>query len=250
MASTLLRMAVIALIFLFLGVAGAAAMLAYIPESGSPPSIYDDFAWNSTANGFWHVNAIGATDTVKNSLLTLKGASIELDRRIQTDPAETIVIARVRGHAFQKFGLGIGLYHAGTVGLEFDADGFKCGRGTDHGWRVDIVKPWSSAPIDKWYYLELSVKNPYPNYTPEQLGKLNEDKLKPVTVRCTAWDAAGHLVGTDVASDPKPNAHYVSFDEAFLRTWDAGNDYQVDWFYAGPPSGNPARAFLQPVKGS
>ena len=118
---------VIALVALFIGVAGTAAVLAYIPDPGSNPSIFDDFNWSSTANGFWHVNAIGATATIENGTLTLSGHSIELDRRLQTDPRVTIAAAKIRGLGFRRFGLGLGVYHAGTVALEFDNEGFKCG---------------------------------------------------------------------------------------------------------------------------
>jgi hypothetical protein len=48
-----------------------------------------------------------------------------------------------------------------------------------------------------------------------------------------------------VPKTPPPNAHYVSFDEVFMRTWDSPNEYQVDWFYAGPPSGNPGNAIFK-----
>lgn len=237
-----LPIVIIAIIFLFVGVASASAFFAFLPDPGSSPSIYDDFNWSSTANGYWHQNAYGATARIENSLLTLTGDSIELDRRVQTDPYETVIIAKVRGIQFHKFSLGIGIYHAGTVGLEFDNDGVKCGRGTDQGWQIDIMKAWTKPPVNQWFYVAVDVKNPYPN--PATMPQ-NETDIKPVTLRCSMWDSAGHLVATDIASNPVPNTHYVALDEAYMRTWDSGNLYQIDWFYAGPPSGNPGRRFLQ-----
>jgi hypothetical protein len=248
----IVRAAVLALISLLLGVAAAAAVFAYIPDPGSAPSIFDDFKWDSTANGFWHVNAIGSHADIKKSILTLSGDSIELDRRVQTDPNQTVVVARVRGIHFHKFGLGEGVYHAGTLGLEFDDDGIKCGRGSDAGWRVDIMKKWSAAtaPAGQWFYLEISVTNPYPNVKDynraEQLVEAKKlKKLTPVTLTCSWYDDSGHLLGRTTPHNPPPNAHYVGIDEVFMRTWDSKNDYQIDWFYAGPPSGNPAQGFLR-----
>lgn len=235
----MIRGAVIALIFLFVGVAGAAAVFEYMPNAGSAPSIFDDFKWNSTANGFWHVNATGATATVKDSLLTLKGDTIELDRRVQTDPYSTVLLAKVRARQFDKFDIGIGAYHAGTITLEFDADGVKCGWGSDLGWEIGIMKQWSPPPFNQWYYLRMDVGNPYPNVPNPVLAKIPPEKLKPVNMRCSVYDSAGHLIATEVPKDPPPNAHYVSLDEAFLRTWDSHNDYQIDWYYVGPPSGIP-----------
>src|SRR5947209_17071426 len=81
---------VIALIFLLLGGAVGAAAAFAIPAAGSAPSIYDDFNWSSTANGFWHVNPVGATAQIKDGTLTLSGHAIELDRRVQTDPHATV----------------------------------------------------------------------------------------------------------------------------------------------------------------
>lgn len=239
-----------AVVFLFLGMGAAAAVFAFLPNPGSPPSIFDDFKWSSTANGFWHVNAIGSKTTIKHSVLTLTGDEIELDHRIQTDPNQTDIVAKVRGRQFHKFGLGIGVYHAGTVALEFDNDGVKCGRGTDFGWKVDIMKPWSTPPANQWFYLEISVKNPYPNdkdlVRAEKLAVQFHKKslIHAVTVTCSMYDASGHLIVTDTPHDPPTNAHYVSFDEAFMRTWDGGNNYQVDWIYAGSPSGNPLQGIL------
>lgn len=241
------RVAVLAVIFFFVGVGTTAAGLAAIPDPGSAPSIYDDFSWSSTANGFWHVNAVGATAVIKDSLLTLRGHSIELDRRVQTDPYETVAVAKVRGIHFHKFDIGIGAYHAGTIGIEFDDDGVKCGRGTDFGWKIDFMKAWQHPPAGQWFYLEIAVTNPYP--TKEALQRAEDlaekgKKLKVSRVTCSMYDSGGHLVTTMTPMVPPPNAHYVGLDEAFLRTWDSGNDYQVDWFYTGPPSGIPASANL------
>lgn len=237
-----LQIVIIAVIFLFVGVASASAFFEILPDPGSGPSIYDDFNWSSTANGYWHQNAYGATARIADSILTLSGHMIELDRRVQTDPNETVIVAKVRGISFHKFSLGIGVYHAGTVGLEFDNDGVKCGRGTDNGWQVDVMKAWTKPPVNQWFYLAVDVINPYPN--PATIPQ-DSTTLKPITLRCSIWNSAGRLVSTDVASNPVPNTHYIALDEAYMRTWDSGNDYQVDWFYAGPPSGNPARLFLQ-----
>jgi hypothetical protein len=175
-------------------------------------------------------------------MLTLRGHSIELDHRMQTDPKETVVSVRVRGVHLHKFGIGVGIYHSGTVGMELDDDGIKCGRGTDGGWRVDFLKDWKTPQENAWFYLRMSVLNPYPD--PKVLAKLGDkdySQLKKVTLRCSAWDANGRLIATVNAKDPPPNAHYAALDEAFLRTWDSRNDYQIDWFYAGPPSGDPTR---------
>lgn len=240
MSRSLARAAVLVLLGLFLGIAGAAAVLAYLPNPGSPPSVYDAFNWSSTANGFWHVNPDGATARIAHGNLTLSGHSIELDRRVQTDPTETVMSVRIRASSFDKFGMGIGAFHSGTIGMELDADGIKCGRGTEFGYRIDFIKPWAKPPTNKWMYLELAVKNPYPN--PKVLAKLanvDPQKLKPVTERCAAYDAAGHLLGSETAGFPRPNAHYAGFDQAYLRTWDSHNDYQIDWVYVGPRSGDP-----------
>lgn len=241
MSRSLLQGISVALIFLFIGVASAAAVLAYLPEGGSPPAVFDDFKWSSTANGFWHVNPVGGSAAIEHSLLTLSGGSVELDRRLQTDPNETVVLAKVRGLHFHKFGVGLGAYHAGTLALEYDDDGVKCGRGTDYGWQVDIMKPWTTPPVNQWMYLKLAVTNPYPNpkdlQRVEKLGDVR--KLKPVTMTCSMYDASGHLLASSTPKDPLPNAHYVALDEVYMRTWDRGNRYQVDWVYAGPPSGSP-----------
>ncbi|HLJ68735.1 MAG TPA: hypothetical protein VKX16_15380 [Chloroflexota bacterium] len=235
-----LQIGVFSLIALCIGIAGTAAVFAFIPDSGSPPAIFDDFNWSSISNGYWHVNPIGATAVIKSGLLTLSGHSVELDRRLQTDPKETVVAARVRALSFNKFGLGIGVYHSGTVGMEFDADGIKCGRGTDHGYQVDFLKGWKTPPVGQWFYLEVTVVNPYPNpKVLQQLGDISSDKLKKVKVICAAYDSQGHLISRVSPTDPPANSHYVAFDEVFMRTWDSNNRYQVDWFYAGPPSGDP-----------
>jgi hypothetical protein len=57
------------------------------------------------------------------------------------------------------------------------------------------------------------------------------------------YDAKGNLVTRDQARKPPSNARYPGVDEIYLRTWDSHNKYQVDWVYAGPPSGDPTRAF-------
>lgn len=247
MRREMIRTLIIALIALCLGVAAAAAGMALIPASGSAPSIFDDFNFSSTSNGFWHVNPVGATATIKNGLLTLKGDSIELDRRVQTDPYETVVSAKIRARNFHRLGLGLGIYHAGTIGLEFDNEGIKCGRGTDFGYEVDPVTVFKQPlPVNQWFYIQLAVKNPYP--TKEEQDKvrdLDQSKLKPLTEICSAYDAKGHLIGRSIPTDPVPNTHYVGLDEVYIRTWDASNDYQVDWLYAGPPSGNPALRVIQ-----
>ena len=240
MSRAVLRGVVIAVIFLFVGVAGAAAVFYSIPDAGSAPSVYDDFRWSSTANGFWHVNPIGATERIKGTTLTLTGDSIELDRRIQTDPRQTVVMARVKAAHFHKFGLGIGVYHAGTMGMELDDDGIKCGRGTDRGWRVDTLQGWKTPPVGRWFYLKMAVVNPYPDQ--KVADRIPQTKLKPVTLTCSAYDNSGHLLGQVTPHHPSPNAHYVALDEVFRRTWDSKNDYTVDWFYAGPPAGVPAVA--------
>jgi hypothetical protein len=234
------RWSIVCLIMLFLGGAIGGAVVWAIPDSGSAPSIFDDFNWSSTANGFWHVNPVGATARIAHGLLTVSGDSIELDRRLQTDPNATVVVARLRGLSFHKFALGLGVYHSGTISLEFDSDGVKCGRGTDHGFRIDFVKAWNPPPNGKWFYAGIRVVNPYPN--PADLAKLanvDADKLKPVTITCSLWDGSGKLLGSVTPTDPKPNTHYAALDEAYLRTWDSNNKYQVDWIYAGPISGLP-----------
>lgn len=241
MTRPVLQAVVLAAIFLFLGVAVAMAGMWAVPTPGSAPSIYDDFKWSSTANGFWHVNAQGATARIENSILTLKGGTVELDRRVQTDPYETVVVAKVRGKAFHRFAIGLGVYHAGTVGLEFDNEGAKCGRGTDFGWQVDVMKPWVAPPVGQWFYLALDMVNPYPTSNPPSNPNV---KPKPMILTCSLYDASGHLLASVTPLDPPPNTHYVGLDEAYIRTWDTGNNYQVDWFYAGPPSGNPAQATL------
>lgn len=242
MSRLLLKSIAIALIFLFVGVAGAAAVFEWVPDPGSAPSIFDDFNWNSTANGFWHVNDQGTHLDVSHSMLTLTGNSVELDHRVQTDPYATTIVAKVRGISFDKFGIGLGVYHAGTIGMEFDNDGVKCGRGTsDQGWQVDIMKPWTNPPVNQWYYLRMDVLNPYPTLTNTQLGKISTAQLKPVTIHCMVFNAARHLVAYDTPTNPAPNAHYVALDEALIHTWDSGNKYQVDWIYSGPLSGIPVK---------
>lgn len=249
MRRPILKALVFGLIGLCIGVAGAAAVLAYIPDSGSAPSIFDDFKFSSTSNGFWHVNAYGATALINHSRLNLTGNSIELDRRVQTDPNETVVVAKIRASQFDKFGMGLGIYHSGTIGMEMDGDGIKCGRGTDHGYKVDFVKPWTTPPVNTWFYIEMGVVNPYPDpRVLAKLGTVDYDKLKKVTLHCAAYDASGRLIGSVTPTDPPANTHYVALDEAYLRTWDSNNNYQLDWVYVGPPSGNPLQAIVRTAR--
>jgi hypothetical protein len=247
---SLLQTLTIGLIALLLGVAGTAAVMASIPGSGSPPSIFDDFNWNSTANGFWHVYSDGGTATIKDGMLTLTGHTIELDRRVQTDPYATYMTVRVRARHFYKFGFGLAVYHAGSIGIEFDNDGVKCGRGTDHGYKTDVFKTWTpdTAPVDQWLYVRLKVVDPYPNPTPaelERISNLDASQLKPVTEICSVYDSTGHLLGETNANDPVPNTHYVGLDEAYMRTWDSSNDYQVDWVYVGSDAGDPIHGVVR-----
>ncbi|MGH2449587.1 MAG: hypothetical protein ACRDFS_13425 [Chloroflexota bacterium] len=244
MSRLAVRAVIVAVIFTFVGVAGAAAAYIYIPQPGTAPSIYDTFRWDSISDGFWHVNSYGATATIDQSMLDLKGHMIELDHLLQTDPARTIIVARVRGLAFHRFALGIGSYHGGTLTLEYDDDGMKCSWGTGQGQQIDIMKAWTKPPVGKWRYLEVAVDNPYPGWSPHQLSTLNYLTEKPLGVTCMAYDAKGHLISSVHPTSPEPNAHYVSLDEAFFRTWDSANNYQIDWVYAGPPSGNPASRIL------
>jgi hypothetical protein len=230
------------IIFLFLGSAIGGAVVWAIPNEGSPPSIFDAFSYSSTSSGYWHVDPIGAQAIIKNGTMTLVGNSIELDHRIQTDPYSTVAVARVRALSFDKLAVGLGLYHSGTISFEFDSDGAKCGRGTDVGWAVDYVKSWVVPPVGQWFYVGIKIKNPYPNPSPALLAKLsNEDPSlwKPVTITCALWDSAGHILAQTTPTTPRPNTHYASLDEAYLRTWDDKNRYQIDWFYAGPPSAMP-----------
>jgi len=217
-----------------------------MPSPGTPPSIFDTFAWNSTRDGFWHVHPYGGTASVANSMLTLSGDSIELDRLLQTDPDTTVVAARVRASSFHKFAIGIGSYHNGTITTEFDDDGVKCGYGSGAGWQVVYIKAWKKPPLDTWFDIEVRVVNPYPGYTPQQLAALNSSVLKSPVITCALFDSQGKLLGSVTPQAPLPssNAHYVGLDEAFMRTWDSQNDYQVDWFYAGPPSGLPVHLQL------
>ena len=240
---------VVGLICIFLGIAVGVFTISFAPDPGSTPAIFDDFNFNSTANGFWHVNAIGSHTLIKHSLLTLTGASEELDHRVQTDPKVTIVSLKIRGIRFHKFGVGLGIYHSGTLGMEFDEDGIRCGRGTDHGYQVDVLKLWRVPPVGQWFYLRMAVKNPYPDpRVLAKLGNVNPDKLKHVTITCSAYDSTGKLIRTITPVDPPANAHYIALDEAFVRTWDHNNEYQIDWFYAGPPTGDPLNGIVrQPV---
>ena len=92
----------------------------------------------------------------------------------------------------------------------------------------------------------MRIRNPYPN--PEDYGRIrakDPELLKPVTLQCAAYDAAGRLVGKVVPRNPPPNANYPSFDMVHISMWDSGNHYEVDWIYAGPPSGSPLRRILR-----
>jgi hypothetical protein len=234
-----LRVVAIALIFLFLGSGTAAAVMAFIPNEGSPAAIYDDFGFSSTQNGYWHENPVGATARIKHSILTLTGDSIELDHRIQTDDYLTVMSLKIRGLQFHKFGFGLGVFHAGTIGMEFDNDGAKCGRASDYGWQVDFIKGWTKPPTDQWFYLQVAVKNPYPIKPPPK--NLPKTKYKHVTLTCSVYDSSGHLIARTIPTNPPANTNYAALDEAFVRTWDSDNKYQIDWLYAGPASGDPLR---------
>ena len=50
MRRTTVRLLIIGAICLFVGIASGAAAMALVPNPGTPPSIYDDFAWSSTAD--------------------------------------------------------------------------------------------------------------------------------------------------------------------------------------------------------
>ena len=240
MVQTVLRILVIGAIFFFVGVAGAAAYFAYLPGPASAPAFFDEFNSSGTTRAFWHANSYGASFAVHGSSLLMSGSQLELDRRIQTDPKKTIVFAKVSGIDFHKFAIGFGVYHAGTVGIEFDNDGVKCGRGTEHGWKIDYLRAWTKPPVGQWFYLELDVTNPYPG-----AKKVTPEMKKGSTITCAVYDSTGHLVVRDVATNPPSNTQYVALDEAYLRMWDGNNKYRVDWFYAGPPSGNPMARSLR-----
>jgi hypothetical protein len=236
------RWIVAAVILLLLGSAAGAAAVWAIPNEGSPPSIFDSFAYSSTGSGYWHVNADGAHAIIADGTLNMVGNSIELDHRLQSDPYSTVAVAKIRASSFDRFALGLGLYHSGTITFEFDVDGAKCGRGSDVGYAVDFVKPWNPPPLNTWFYAGIRIKNPYPNPTPALLRKLsNEDSdlWKPVTISCELWNSAGQKIAEITPTTPRPNTHYASIDEAFMRTWDDKNNYTVDWFYAGPPAAIP-----------
>lgn len=240
MSRSLLRILLAAFIALCLGVAGTAFAVTLIPDPGSPPSIYDDFNFSSVANGYWHTHSYGATERIANGVLTITGDNMEFDKRFQTDPNETVISAKLRAGFYHKMGIGMGSYHSGTVGLEIDSDGIKCGRGTDFGYMVNPVYPWVNQPTNKWFYVRMSIINPYPTLEEQKAAaNLPPAKLIRPTIRCSAWNANGKLLGTVVASVPPPNTNYVSIDEAYIHTWDSHNDYQIDWIYAGPKSGDP-----------
>lgn len=235
-----LQGAVVAVIFLFLGVATAAAVLAFIPNPGSPPSVFDDFNFASTSNGFWHVDTTGGTVTIKDSVVTMSGAMTELDHRLQTDPHRTIVVVKIRGLKFGKFAIGLGQYKADTVGLEFDNDGAKCTWPTQGGESVQILKGWKRPPAGQWFYLVLSVTNPYP-----RVQTLTSSMTKPIEIACTAYDASGRPLNPALPAPMASNVHYAGFDQVYIRTWDSGNRYQIDWLYAGPASGNPVSRLMR-----
>ncbi len=238
MSRAALRVVVIVLIGLLLGVLVEAAVFAFIPNRGDPPSVYDDFRWSSISNGYWHVNEDGGNAAIVDGILTLSGAQTEMDHLLQTDPNKTVMVAKVRGLSMYKFALGLGSYHGGTVSLEFDNDGFRCGRGTESGWMVDDMKLWKTPPIGKWFYLRVSVFNPYPGVT-----NLPIKPKKSIVLTCTVYDSSGRRIAYDRPVDPPSNIRYPGIDEVYLRTWDNHNRYQVHWVYAGPVSGDPTRFF-------
>lgn len=238
MNRTALRVAALVLIGLLLGVFVEAAVFAVVPSAGEPPSVYDDFRWSSISNGFWHVNEDGGYAAIVNGTLTMSGAQTEIDHLLQTDPNKTVIVAKVRGLSLYKFALGLGSYHGGTVSLEFDNDGFRCGRGTDAGWTVDDMKLWKIPPTGKWFYLRVLVENPYPGIT-----KLPPKPKNPVVLTCSVFDSAGRRIAYDRPLNPPSNIRYPGIDEIYLRTWDYNNKYQVNWVYAGPVSGDPTRSF-------
>lgn len=238
MSRSAMRVIAIGAIGLLLGIFATAAALAFVPNQGSPPSVYDDFRWSSISNGFWHVNEDGGQAAIVDGILTLSGAQVEMDHMIQTDPNKTVIVARVRGEQLYKFALGVGSYHGGTVSLEFDNDGFRCGRGTDTGWTVDDMKLWTKPPTGQWFYLRVSVWNPYPGVT-----NLPPKPKHPIVLTCSVYDSIGRRIAYDKPLHPPSNMRYPGIDEIYLRTWDYHNRYQVDWVYAGPPSADPTRSF-------
>lgn len=244
MSRATLRVVIIGLIGVLLGVFAAAVAFAFVPGPGNAPSVYDDFRWSSISNGFWHVNEDGGQATIVNGIMTLAGAETEVDHAFQTDPYRTVMVAKVRGLSFYKFDIALGSYHGNTVSLEFDNDGFRCGRGTDNGWTVDDMKLWKTPPTGKWFYLKLSLVNPYPNVV-----NLPTKPAKSVPVTCTVYDASGHQVAHDVAIHPPSNLRYPGVDQMSMRTWDNNNKYQVDWVYAGPVAGDPTRSFARHAGG-
>jgi hypothetical protein len=173
-----------------------------------------------------------------NGILTLQGAQTEMDHMFQTDPNKTVMVAKVRGLSFYKFDIALGSYHGNTVSLEFDNDGFRCGRGTDNGWTVDDMKLWTTPPTGKWFFLKLSIVNPYPNVV-----NLPIKPAKSVPLTCSVYDAAGHRIAYDKPTEPPTNLRYPGVDQISLRTWDTHNKYQVDWVYAGPEAADPTRSF-------
>lgn len=245
MSRAVLRVLIIGVIGVLIGVFLTAVAAAFVPNPGSAPSVYDDFRWSSISNGFWHVNEDGGQAAIVDGILTLSGAQAEMDHRIQTDPNRTVIVARVRGLKFFKFALGLGSYHGGTVSLEFDNDGFRCGRGTDNGWQVDDMKLWKTPPTGTWYYLKVAVWNPYPGVT-----TLPIKPKKAVVLTCSVYDTSGHRVAFNRPRKPPTNIRYPGIDEIYLRTWDTHNRYEVDWVYAGPESGDPTRSLVRAAGGA
>ncbi|HZU13581.1 MAG TPA: hypothetical protein VFB58_12145 [Chloroflexota bacterium] len=231
---TVVRLAAIAVIFLCLGAATAAGVFAFIPNPGSPPSIFDDFKWSSISNGYWHVYAAGGTARINYSILTLHGDTIEMDHRLQTDPYRTVVVVKIRATHFGKFSIGLGAYHSTAVSFEFDVDGAKCLRPSKEGTQIDILQPWLKPPTHRWFYLMLTLTNPYPYAT-----SLTPAMTKPVTVACSLYGAHRQLLVSHRPITPPTELHYAAIDLINMRTWDTGNNYQVDWIYAGPASGSP-----------
>jgi hypothetical protein len=219
-----------------LGVAIAAVAFASVPEAGSAPSIYDEFNWSSIANRYWHLSADGGGASISNGHLRIHGDTVELDRRLQTDPRETVVAVKIRPSQMHRLAFGLGEYRSGSVGLEFDDDGIKCGRQAVQGWRVDFLKAWSKPPLGQWFYLVVKARNPYP-----RVSNLSVAQTKPISLTCAAYDAHQRLIASVSPSSPPSKVHYAGLDQVYIRTWDSRNDYALDWIYAGPASGSPVK---------
>ena len=66
-------------------------------------------------------------------------------------------------------------------------------RGSDFGWRVDVMKSWTSLPTGQWFILKVKVTNPYPTAKAQaKVAHLDASQLKPVTVQCSVYDANGN----------------------------------------------------------